>query len=77
MLCSCSKLEEVIVDCNVIQELPSLHILTHLTHLSVPDNKLTSLPSLLPQLEHLNISYNQISTLDPLKVFNLMHLYTY
>lgn len=56
------------LDNNLLHELPTLHTLTRLTHLSVTDNYLTSLSSLLPQLEFLDFSYNKVSSIDPLKV---------
>ena len=64
----CSGLEELILDGNHLHDLPSLHTLTHLTHLSLADNLLSSLPPLFPQLAYLNVSYNKLSTLGPLKV---------
>ena len=67
---SCSKLEELTIDKNVLESITGVEHLNQLKWLSVSSNHLSSFPPLhtLTQLTYLNISDNYVSSLMHLKV---------
>ena len=70
---SCSKLEELTLDNNCLVDPPTLDNYQHLQWLSIADNNLTSLPILpgdhtLPSLTYLNISGNNIPSIQGIEV---------
>eukprot|EP01133_Synstelium_polycarpum_P005932 gene5932-6871_t len=65
-LASLSKLAKLVLDRNKVAELPSAHLPSRLTFLSLANNALTSLSPLeLPLLTHLDLSNNSIASLAP------------
>ena len=72
-LAVCTKLEELTIDRNLLQDLQLVQYFPHLKWLSVSGNRLTSLLSagtmtVLGKLEYLNISWNSLQGLQGIEV---------